>query len=340
MAVTYRELGEDGHYEMIVRVRTRSKVRSQHRAYELSLEDVEGTRFQFIVWTSSDQGTNCDWKEGCWYRLGGVTANVWPSGTVPHGTSSLVVEYLGPARNRRRADILYATDSHLGKTSHSYSGSSWPISPENGFHRAIEAAISMDVDAVVHGGDLFHNPGDGIGSAEIALCREGLAALAESGIPFYFIYGNHERQAGRRVMSRFVDDSLAEHLGPRYDSINDAVAVYGIDYQSDWADFVPDLERAPDSMSTILFVHQSISPFSESKRPDCSLRDVHEGVNVPVDLVVTGHVHTRTEELRESCRGVSGGATARVGQSRSGLQPSVELISTGGEVPEVKRLSL
>ena len=340
MAVTYRELGEDGHYEMIVRVRNRSKARSENRAYELSLEDVEGTRFQFIVWTSSEQGTNCEWKEGCWYRLGGVTANVWPSGTVPHGTSSLVVEYLGPKRNRRRTDILYATDSHLGKTSHSYGGSSWRISPENGFDRAIEAAISMDVDAVIHGGDLFHNPGDGISPEGIIFCREGLVSLAESGIPFYFIYGNHERQAGRRVMNRFVDDNLAEHLGPRYDSINDTVAVYGIDYQSNWADFIPDLERAPDSMSTMLFVHQSLSPFSESKSPDCSLCEVHEGANIPIDLVVTGHVHTRTEELRGAVQGLSGGATARVGNSRSALQPSVELISTDGGEPEVERLYL
>lgn len=337
MVTTYRGLGEDGHYEIIVRVRNRSEAQKENRTYELSLEDVEGTRFQFIVWASSEQGTNCDWKEGCWYRLSGVTANVWPSGTVPHGTSSLDVEYLGPQRNNLQANILYLTDSHLGKTSHSYGKSSWSVSPENGFHRAIEIATSRDIDAVIHGGDIFHNSGDGIGTEEIDTCRKGLDALAESGIPFYFIYGNHERQAGRRVMDRFIDDRLAEQLGPRYEAIKDTVAVYGIDHQSDWTDFVPDFERASDDMSMILFVHQSVYPFTESKNPDCSLRTLREEVNIPVDLIVTGHVHTRLEEQLGESHGLSGGATARLGESRTDLQPSVELISIGDGEPDVQR---
>jgi exonuclease SbcD len=337
VGTTYRSLGEDGHYEILVRVRNRSEVKKENRAYELSLEDVEGSRFQFIVWESSKQGTNCDWKEGCWYRLSGVTANVWPSGTVPHGTSSLDVEYLGSQRNDRKADILYLTDSHLGKTSHSHKGSSWSVSPENGFQSAIEKAISMDIDAVVHGGDLFHNSGDGIGAEEIATCREGLVALAESGIPFYFIYGNHDRQAGRRVMDRFIDESLAEHLGPRYEAINDTVAVYGIDHQSNWMDFVPNFERASGDMRTLLFVHQSLSPFTESNNPDCSFRSLREEVDIPADLIVTGHVHTRVEEQLSESRGLSGGATARVGASRTDLHPSVELISLGDGEPSVQR---
>lgn len=337
MVTTYQDLGENGHYEIVVRVCNCSEAQRENRAYELSLEDVEGTRFRFIVWTSSEQGVSCDWKEGCWYRLSGVTASVWPSGTIPHGTSSLDIKYLGPQRNQRQTDILYLTDSHLGKVSHSYGGSSWPVSPENGFHSAIEKAASMDVDAVIHGGDIFHNPGDGIGTEAIDTCREGLVALAENGIPFYFIYGNHERQAGRQVMGRFIDNNLAEHLGSRYEAVKDTVAVYGIDHQSDWTNFGPDFERAPNDMSTILFVHQSADPFTESENPDCSLRALREEVNIPVDLILTGHVHTRIEEQLGESYGLSGGATARVGESPTDLQPSVELISIGDGEPDVQR---
>lgn len=307
------------------------------RVYELSLEDVDGDQFQFIVWTNSEQGVNCDWKEGCWYRLSGVTANVWSSRTIPHGTSSLEVEYLDSRDPERQADILYMTDTHLGKKSHNYGGASWSVSPENGFHCAIEKAVSMDVDAVIHGGDIFHNARDGISAEEIATCQEGLVTLAESNIQFYFIYGNHECQAGRQIMNRFIDESLAEHLGSRHEIIKDTVAVYGIDHQSDCADFVPHLEQVSGDKSTILCVHQSLSLFTESNNPDHSLRAIKQETNISIDLIVTGHVHTRIKEQFEEYHGLSGGATARVGESRADLQPSVELISISNAELDMQR---
>jgi hypothetical protein len=325
---TYRDLGEEGHYEITVRVRNCSEANVENRAYELSVEDIEGTRFQFIVWESSEQGRDYNWEEGSWYRLSGVTANKWPSGTVPHGTSSLGIEYLGSQRDGGQAQILYLTDTHLGKTTHSYKGKSWAVSPEQGFRTAINRAISKNVDAVIHGGDLFHNPGDGITEKEISVCRECLTSLAEAGIPFYFIYGNHERQAGRRVMERFVDESLAVHLGPRYEMIENALALYGIDHRSEWSDFVLDLESPPEEAETMLCVHQSIAPFTESKDPDCSLEGLRAAANIPMDLIVTGHVHNRSECDLGEFRGLSGGATTRVGETRDDLHPSVELIST------------
>lgn len=329
MKTTYHDLGEDGYYEIIVRVRDVSEPNVKNRAYELSVEDIEGTRFQFVVWESSEQGRNYNWKEGCWYRLSGVTANEWPSGTVPHGTSSLSIKDLGEHRDGGQADVLYFTDSHLGKTTHSYKGQTWPVSPEEGFRAAIDHAISKQVDAVIHGGDLFHHPGDGITDEDISVCREGLTKLAQNGIPFYFIYGNHERQAGRRVMDRFVDDNLAMHLGPRYEVIENVLALYGIDHQTEWTDYVLDLEQAPQGMKTILCVHQSLAPFTESKNPDCSLSELRTAANVPIDLIITGHVHTRSECHPGEYQGLSGGATTRVGESRNDLQPSVELISSG-----------
>ncbi|WP_353634487.1 metallophosphoesterase [Halobacterium sp. NMX12-1] len=306
----------------------------------MSVEDIQGTRFQVIIWSSSEEGKNCDWKEGHWYRLSGVTANEWPSGTVPHGTSSLGVDHLGQKWNRETVELLYLTDSHLGKTTHSYGGSSWSVSPATGFSEAIKQAIRLDVDAVVHGGDLFHNPGGGIDSEDVSTCREKLTALAEAGIPFYFIYGNHERQAGRQIMERFADNSLAVHLGPRYEMIGDMLAVYGIDHQSDWTDFVPDVEQAPDDVPSMLCVHQSLDPFTESVNPDCSVQDLKEDVDTPIDLLVTGHVHTRSKCRIDKLQAFAGGSTARLGESRDSLSPSVELISVTDRSLNVKRKPL
>lgn len=214
------------------------------------------------------------------------------------------------------------------------------MSPDTGFCEAIKQAIRLDVAAVVHGGDLFHNPGSGIDSEDVSTCREELTALAEAGIPFYFIYGNHERQAGRQVMERFVDDSLAVHLGPRYEMIGDMLAVYGIDHQSDWTDFVPVVEQAPENMQSMLCVHQSLDPFTESVDPDCSVQDLKEDVDTPVDIIVTGHVHTRSKCRIDTLQAFAGGSTARLGESCDSLSPSVEIISVTNGSLNVKRKHL
>lgn len=71
---TYRDLGEEGHYEITVRVRNCSEANVENRAYELSVEDIEGTRFQFIVWESSEQGREYNWKKA----VGIVSAELLP----------------------------------------------------------------------------------------------------------------------------------------------------------------------------------------------------------------------------------------------------------------------
>lgn len=138
-------------------------------------------------------------------------------------------------------------------------------------------------------------------------------------------------------MERFVDDSLAVHLGPRYEMIGDSLAVYGIDYQSDWADFVPDVEQAPDDLQSILCVHQSIAPFTESVNPDCSVQDLKEDVDTPLDVILTGHVHTRSECRIDSIQAFAGGSTAHLGESQDSLTPSVELIFATNDDLHVNR---
>lgn len=161
----------------------------------------------------------------------------------------------------------------------------------------------------------------------MAVCREGLVTLADAGIPFYFIYGNHERQAGRRVMERFTDDGLAVHLGFRYEMINGAVALYGIDHRSDWSGFVPDFEQFPADVPSMLCVHQALDPFTASSNPVASLADLRTLSRYHWTVVVTGHTHTRRTHEYDGMQGLSGGATTRVGESGDELLPSTELIS-------------
>ena len=336
----YEDLSDNGTHEIEIRVRSCTPSETPNRAFELDVEDRDGTRFPFIVWEKSPQGRQYNWQRGHWYRLRGVTANVWPNGKVLHGASKLQIEELGTSRQPREATLLYFTDSHLGKMEHSFGQETWSVSPASGFKKAINIAIRCDVDAVIHGGDLFHNSGDGISEADIETCRDGLENLATNGIPFYFIYGNHEREAGQLVMDTFVDDGLAAHLGPRYELINDAVALYGVDFRSKWTNSVLELEPASEGVATILCLHQSISPFTLTQKPDCDLEQIHDSCPVPIDVVVNGHVHTRIEEQVGDLRGISGGATAQLGSDSNDLSPSVEIFRVEQGTLTVERLIL
>jgi len=336
VVTTYDDLGDDGTFEFLVRLRDYSISTIENRAYELSLEDVTGTRFQLIVWEKATAAKDYQWEPGQWYRLGGVTANEWPSGTVAHGATQLTIEEAsGPATEP--TTILYLTDSHLGKTTHTYQGKTWAVTPSEGFQAAIDMAIENAVTAVVHGGDCFHNAGEGIGDAETKECRDALTRLAEAGIPFYFIHGNHEEEAGKRVFQRLCDDTLATKLGSRYEVIGNTVALYGIDHQRKFSEYVYDFESSAEGLQNILCMHQSLAPFTASSNPDTRLEEVKANAGIPLELVITGHVHTRKAQLTGAQCGIAGGATANVGATETDLSRSVEMISANEEKITVQR---
>lgn len=339
MNTTVGDLDENGSYDLLVHLQDVNEPATANRAYELALEDIDGTAFELIVWDTATAAEDYDWHPGEWYHLGGVTAKEWDSGTVLHGTAKLTIE---PARapTTTPTEVLYLTDSHLGKTTHGWSDTQWSVTPADGFQAAIEMAIDKDVAAVVHGGDLFHNPGSGIDEEDIATARRGLHALNEAAIPFYFIYGNHERQAGRRVMGNFCDNELATHLEYRHTDIDSKFALYGIDHNREYAATKMNLESPPANHQTVVFLHQSVAPFTASSHPETTLAAVAADADVAFDLVVTGHTHTRNEQTVAGQRGLAGGATAYLGDTKSALTPSAELLRAEDGELTVTRLQL
>jgi predicted phosphodiesterase len=340
VGTTFEDLDGDGTYELLVRLERVTVPPISNRAYELQLVDTDGTQFQLIVWESAAAAEAYDWQPGEWYRLGGVTANEWATETVPHGTATLTIEPATDPGCPSPTSVLYVTDSHLGKTTHGWKGHVWSVAPTDGFAAAIETAIEHSVAAVVHGGDLFHNPREGIGADDIATVRAGLEELDQKGIPFYFIYGNHERQSGREVMERFCSDGLAVHLGSQFETLDHSVAVSGIDHRRDFAASEFDFETPPRDHQSIVFLHQSMAPFSGGQDPDTSLETVAAELGMSVDLVVTGHTHTRSDQTVREQRGLAGGATARLGDTKSALAPSAELLTVRDGALTVTRVML
>lgn len=101
--------------------------------------------------------------------------------------------------------ILFFADSHLGFD--------LPVRPRverrrrgvdffQNYQRILDAAVAENVDAVVHGGDVFFR--SKIPTAIIQKAYEPLLPLLERGIQLFFVPGNHER-------SKLPDTPLFHH---------------------------------------------------------------------------------------------------------------------------------
>jgi exonuclease SbcD len=325
MENVYADIRKKQHIDITVKVMSCRSGAGSRRAFEMTVEDVEGTQFTFTVWTKSKNGRDYHWQEGHWYRLHSAYGEVWPAGRELHGTSKLEIEHKGVRPNERRAKLLYLTDTHLGKETGGYKNNSWTIDTVAGFNAAIDIAIEQRVDAVVHTGDVFHNDTkNGISDEVEEACHDALTELANAEIPFYYIYGNHAGKTGRVCLERFSDAGLATHLRSRPVVIGDAVALYGVDHQKSWDSGQLGFERPPSEVMTLLCMHQSVAPLTGNSQPDCHLQDILEESTTTIDALALGHLHTKAEKTLNNCTAFCGGATERL---TGDLSPSVETIS-------------
>jgi DNA repair protein SbcD/Mre11 len=90
--------------------------------------------------------------------------------------------------------IGFAADTHLGYSarcrSHS-SGLNMRVRDGYlGWRETVDQMLAANVDLVLHGGDLFHRSHPGI--SDIAFARRQIERLADAGIPFIGVTGNHD----------------------------------------------------------------------------------------------------------------------------------------------------
>ena len=108
--------------------------------------------------------------------------------------------------------ILHVADSHLGYTAYAKLDENGYNQREvdvfDAFKQAIDKALALKVDAVVHAGDLFDSIRPSNRAMHFAI--EQIRRVSEQGIPFIAISGNHSTPKLRETGSVF---RLFEHLG-------------------------------------------------------------------------------------------------------------------------------
>jgi DNA repair protein SbcD/Mre11 len=124
----------------------------------------------------------------------------------------------------REIRILHTADTHLGyRQYHSEAR-------RNDFFAAFELvvndAVEMQVDAVVHAGDLFDSRNPTL--EDLLETINLLSRLKAANIPFLGIVGNHESKQNTQWLDLFEEMRLAARLGKKPLMIGNA-AIYGID---------------------------------------------------------------------------------------------------------------
>ncbi|WP_456382375.1 metallophosphoesterase family protein [Persephonella sp.] len=186
--------------------------------------------------------------------------------------------------------FIHISDTHLGY--HQYGLQERAEDFFYAFKEAVDYAIDVKADFVIHTGDFFHSsrPSNNI----ILQGMELVKKLSEAKIPVFVISGNHDRGSQVRDVSplsilesvglRLVDTGVVEH---------DGIFIAGLKYISKAGlrqlNFREVMERYLEETGDgfkILMLHQEFQPFF----PDSGL-NVHVDIPEGFDYIGIGHYH-------------------------------------------------
>ncbi|MFB6171871.1 MAG: DNA double-strand break repair protein Mre11 [Haloarculaceae archaeon] len=154
------------------------------------------------------------------------------------------------------------------------------------FRQVAEDAVADEVDAVVHAGDLFHDRRpdlqDVLGTLDV------LRTLADAGIPFLAVVGNHEAKRDAQWLDLFASLDLATRLDDAPTVVGDT-AFYGLDFVPASRRDALEYDFAPhDAEHAALVAHGLFEPFAHA---DWDTETVLSESSVDFDAVLLGDNH-------------------------------------------------
>jgi DNA repair exonuclease SbcCD nuclease subunit len=189
--------------------------------------------------------------------------------------------------------VLHTADTHLGYQQYH--------SPErrtdflDAFRGVIEDAIDSEVDAVVHAGDLFHdrrpNLPDLLGTLDV------LESLADAGIPFLAVVGNHEAKRSAQWLDLFGAMGLATRLDDEPTVVGET-AFYGLDFVPRARRDELDYSFAPhDCANAALVSHGRFKPLvPDFGNVEWDIEEILGSSTVEFDAVLLGDEHVPTTQ--------------------------------------------
>ncbi|WP_229391320.1 metallophosphoesterase [Methanosarcina sp. DH2] len=235
--------------------------------------------------------------------------------------------------------ILHTADTHLGYRQ--YHSEVRRQDFFKAFEVVIQDAVDMQVDAVVHAGDLFDSRNPTL--EDLLETMNLLFRLKAANIPFFGIVGNHESKQNIQWLDLFEEMGLAARLGKTPQLVGGGgTAIYGIDSVPkskiplyDYSGFeVP--ESLPENCRKLLVMHQIVQPFPYA---DWDCTGVLENLPFKVDAILLGDYHKYEKIKVGETWATYSGSTERNSASESEPR-SYNIITLSGEGLEISRRTI
>ncbi|AKB19720.1 MULTISPECIES: exonuclease SbcCD subunit D [unclassified Methanosarcina] len=235
--------------------------------------------------------------------------------------------------------ILHTADTHLGYRQ--YHNEVRRQDFFKAFEVVIQDAVDMQVDAVVHAGDLFDSRNPTL--EDLLETMNLLFRLKAANIPFLAIVGNHESKQNTQWLDLFEEMGLAVRLGKTPQLVGNT-AIYGIDSVPkskislyDYSGFeVP--ESLPENCRNLLVMHQTVQPFPYA---DWDCAETLENLPFKVDAILLGdyHKYEKIKVGKTDTWATYPGSTERNSASESEPR-SYNIITLSGEGLEISKRSI
>jgi DNA repair exonuclease SbcCD nuclease subunit len=180
--------------------------------------------------------------------------------------------------------VIHTGDTHIGYQQ--YHSAARRQDFLEAFETVVRDAVSLEVDAVVHAGDLFHDRRPDL--RDILGTLSALRELDDAGIPFLAVVGNHEATRGGQWLDLFERLGLARRLGPSPTVVGET-AFYGLDHvpRSRREDLEYDFDPH-DADFAALVSHGLFTPFAHA---DWDTETVLDRSSVAFDAMLLGDNH-------------------------------------------------
>jgi exonuclease SbcD len=218
--------------------------------------------------------------------------------------------------------ILHVSDTHLGKQQYGSKIREQDFS--EAFDTTIDIAISENVDAVIHTGDLFDSRTPSTGAVSDAF--KSIKRLEDHNIDFLGIVGNHERKWDNQWLDIFENLNNVKRLNNAPVVINDTIAIYGFDSirESKWDNMDFELNQTDEDLLTCVCMHELFVELVPPTKADRKLSEVIDKLNIKPDIMPLGDFHKAVDQEVSEVPAFYSGATERT--SATTEDPTVRII--------------
>lgn len=317
------------------------------RDAELTARDEDGAKLTVVIWET--HGINQSWEAGATYELSGTRGKRYSTGsgtTVEvQSTKAFTAKRVTESDETR---VLVLGDTHVGYRHRPRSGKpAWAkrVNAREVFTRCLERARELDVDAVVHAGDVFDHEN---AQSDRNAVKRAITQTVEAGIPFYYVFGNHDDEKGRKLLA----STPGTHLGGTASTVSESlVTLLGVDHcGKSFPTTAPSLSMAGASGANVLVIHESPHPVVDDTgtllyQTDGNRADISaflDSATFDVDLIVTGHIHVaaHTRVQGHDIPVLVTGPTVPISTYEKESYPSTWLLSATGSGIDLERQSI